>query len=100
MLLFLAISRACSEVEPGVGTMQANAPHIAVIDVQGLISPDDDANAYDIGWALTEAYENEAAKAVVLNINSPEAVVVSIAPSEIERKPTFLIFRSSTIDTK
>lgn len=71
LLLFMAISRACSEVEPGVGTMQANAPHIAVIDVQGVISPDDDANAYDISWALTDAYENEAAKAVVLNINSP-----------------------------
>ena len=49
----------------------ADTPHIAVVDVQGVISADDEANARDVSAAIEEAYETENAKAVVLNINSP-----------------------------
>ncbi|MFC0820567.1 signal peptide peptidase SppA [Moraxella marmotae] len=46
-------------------------PHIAVVDVTGVIADSSDANAKNIGDSLTQAFENEQAKAVVLNINSP-----------------------------
>ncbi|MBS9780538.1 MAG: signal peptide peptidase SppA [Moraxellaceae bacterium] len=46
-------------------------PHIAVIDVNGVISSENDTNASDINKAINEAYDNEYVKAVALRINSP-----------------------------
>lgn len=42
---------------------------------------------------------NWASEENILNINSPEAVVVSMAPSQIDLKPIPLILKSSTNDT-
>ena len=45
--------------------------HIAIIDVNGAIMTNGDVNAQNINDSLMEAFENNQAKAVVLNINSP-----------------------------
>ncbi|SUO97713.1 signal peptide peptidase SppA [Suttonella ornithocola] len=46
-------------------------PFIAYINIDGVISASDYANAEDINKALEKAFENKQAKAVFLNINSP-----------------------------
>lgn len=45
--------------------------HTAVIEVAGPIAADEDASADNIIWSLRKAYKADAAKAVVLRINSP-----------------------------
>ena len=55
---------------PGVATARAEA-HTAVIEIQGPITNDADANAKDIIENAKTAFENANAKAVVLLINSP-----------------------------
>jgi len=73
LLLFLTLGRGCSgsKAPTGMEGMDTSKPHLAVVDLQGVISNDDKANAYDINKALTKAFENKNAKAVALNINSP-----------------------------
>lgn len=51
--------------------MDMSKPHLAVVDVKGVIGADSDANSETISEALTEAFDNEQAKAVALRINSP-----------------------------
>lgn len=46
-------------------------PHIATIDITGVIAPNSDTNAENVNDSLMQAFENKNAKAVVLNINSP-----------------------------
>lgn len=48
-----------------------SSEHLAVIDVQGVISSDSQANAHDISESLKDAFEDDNAKAIALNINSP-----------------------------
>ena len=55
---------------PGVNAARIE-PHTAVVDVQGMIADDADANAKDILESAKAAFENTNAKAVVLLINSP-----------------------------
>lgn len=45
--------------------------HVALIEVEGLISSASPANAEDINRALRSAYENENAAGILLQINSP-----------------------------
>lgn len=49
----------------------ANEPHLAVVEVNGVISSEEEASAYNVSQALTEAFENTNAQAVALAINSP-----------------------------
>lgn len=70
LLLFFMLSRSCSTAE-SISSVDVTKPHIAVVDLQGVISADNTANAYDVSAALSEAFESKGAKAVVLNINSP-----------------------------
>ena len=70
LLLFFMLSRGCSTADP-ISTADVTTPHLAVVDIEGVISADDPANAYDVSAALTEAFESKGSKAVVLNINSP-----------------------------
>lgn len=70
LLLFFMLSRGCSTTDP-ISTADVTTPHLAVVDIEGVISADDPANAYDVSAALTEAFESKGSKAVVLNINSP-----------------------------
>lgn len=55
----------------GRGVTLPTEPHVAVIQVDGVIAADEKANAGHVGQALRDAFENEHAKAVVLAINSP-----------------------------
>ncbi|MDO5650732.1 MAG: signal peptide peptidase SppA [Moraxella sp.] len=72
-LLFIVVSlgRGCSPVDKTGRALQITEPHLAVIDVQGVIASDSPVNSIDISRALTDAFENDNAKAVALNINSP-----------------------------
>lgn len=70
LLLFFIFSRGCSTAD-SINTVDVSRPHLAVVDIQGVISAEDTANAYDVSSALTEAFESKGSKAVVLNINSP-----------------------------
>jgi len=46
-------------------------PHVAVIDVHGVIDADRDANAEDIMDSLAQAFDDSKVLGVILNINSP-----------------------------
>lgn len=46
-------------------------PHTALVDLNGVIAADQDANADNIVSGLRDAFENENSVAVVLRINSP-----------------------------
>lgn len=45
--------------------------HTALVELSGVIAPDQDANADTIITGLRDAFENEHAKGVILRINSP-----------------------------
>lgn len=46
-------------------------PHAAMVDVYGVIADGKDASADNIVSGLREAFENDAAEAIILRINSP-----------------------------
>ncbi|WP_019673858.1 signal peptide peptidase SppA [Psychrobacter lutiphocae] len=71
LLVIFMLSKACTPTEKSLTSADLNKPHIAVVDLQGVISANDPANAYDVSTALTEAFNAKGSKAVVLNINSP-----------------------------
>jgi len=48
-----------------------DAPHTAIIDLEGIIASGAPANAYDVISGLEEAFEASAAKGIILRINSP-----------------------------
>ncbi|TCS42564.1 signal peptide peptidase SppA [Reinekea marinisedimentorum] len=54
-----------------LGESRASGPHTAVVEVEGVISASDRANADAVISALKRALKNEGTKAVVLRINSP-----------------------------
>jgi protease-4 len=64
-----------------------SGPHTALIEVRGEIAADTEANAEDIVAALRTAFEDRAAQAVVLRINSPggSPVQAGIINDEIHR---------------
>jgi len=45
--------------------------HTALVDLKGVIAPDEDANADDVIAGLRAAFENEHTAGVILRINSP-----------------------------
>ncbi|WP_372815575.1 signal peptide peptidase SppA [Psychrobacter sp.] len=72
LLIFLTLGRSCSSSAPtGLDDVDTSKPHLAVVELQGVISSGDVANAYDVNEALTRAFENSNSKAVALDINSP-----------------------------
>lgn len=72
LFIVLTVGRSCSTKAPtGLDGIDTSQPHLAVVELQGVISNDDAANAYDVSTALTRAFENKNAKAVALDINSP-----------------------------
>lgn len=71
VLFALIFSRGCAPTEMTNAPLGIGEPHLAVVDVQGVISSSSEANAYHINSALTEAFENDNAKAVAIAINSP-----------------------------
>ena len=73
VLLFgTMLAKGCSgAAKSGVNDLNMSKPHLAVVDVKGVISSDNEANSKAVGEALSEAFDNEQAKAVALRINSP-----------------------------
>lgn len=70
IFIIVVMGRGCSTANTGL-PIEAGSPHLAVVEVNGVIASNTDANAYHINLALTEAFENPNAKAVALAINSP-----------------------------
>ncbi|HCI30755.1 MAG TPA: S49 family peptidase, partial [Psychrobacter sp.] len=58
LLIFLTIGRGCSGSPTGMDAVDTSSPHLAVVELQGVISNDDVANAYDVNEALTDAFAN------------------------------------------
>ena len=73
VLLFgAAVAKGCSgSAKSSMSDFGMSKPHLAVIDVKGVISSDNEANSQAVGEALTEAFNNDQAQAVALRINSP-----------------------------
>lgn len=73
VLLLFTVSRCQSDTSLPMGRVKpvTSSEHLAVIDVQGVISSDSQANAHDISESLKDAFEDDNAKAIALNINSP-----------------------------
>ena len=65
----------------------ASSPHTALVEVRGEIAADSDASAERLVSALKQAFEDRAAQAVVLRINSPggSPVQSGIVNDEIRR---------------
>jgi protease-4 len=65
----------------------SDAPHTALIEIRGEISPDGDAGADGLNAALRNAFEDPGAQAVVLRINSPggSPVQAGLIADEIQR---------------
>ncbi len=62
-------------------------PHTALVEVRGEIAPDSEASAENLVAALKSAFEDPAAQAVVMRINSPggSPVQSGIVNDEIQR---------------
>ena len=58
-------------VQFGVGRVDAVGPHVARVDIYGMILPEAPANADWVGEALREAFEAPQARAVLLHLDSP-----------------------------
>ncbi|WP_372881090.1 S49 family peptidase [Psychromonas sp.] len=63
------------------------APHTAMVQINGVIAADQDANANNIVTGLRAAFENEFSQAVMLAINSPggSPVQAGYISDEIQR---------------
>ncbi len=71
-IVFIALMLGrCSTAPTGKVALDVTEPHLAVVDIQGMISDGTPANALDINSALKDAFENDKVKAIALNINSP-----------------------------
>lgn len=70
LMMFVAFGYGCSDSVSSqrIGSSQ---PHIAVVNVAGVIAANTDTNAENISDSLIDAFDNANAQAVVLNINSP-----------------------------
>lgn len=73
MFVLLILGRGCSDTSGFSGTksIDATLPHLAVVQVSGVIASSSPANAEDINEALIDAFEDDNAKAIALDINSP-----------------------------
>ena len=73
-VLFLVYLIACLVLvfkDSGSGRDVTTKPHAAVVNINGVIADDADVNTKNITASLKEAFKDEHAEAVILNINSP-----------------------------
>ena len=73
LLLFVALGWL------GGGDGIETGDHTAVVELNGIIAPDSEANADDVLTGLKDAFEAKGTKAVVLRINSPGGSPVQAA---------------------
>lgn len=71
VFVIIVLGFGCSGSGSSLERVGVAEPHIAVVDVSGVIATNTDTNAENINSSLVEAFENDYTKAVVLNINSP-----------------------------
>ena len=85
--LALAVAVVWGALAQRLGTGAGNLPHTALIDVRGEIAPDSAASAEALVGALKSAFEDAAAQAIVLRIDSPggSPVQAGIVNDEIHR---------------
>lgn len=73
-------------------------PHTALVDIQGVIAPDAEANADTLVTGIREAFESEAAKGLILRLNTPggSPVQAGLVNDEIQRlraqRPDFPVY--------
>ena len=87
----------------GTPTSDTTSPHTAVIELKGEIASGADASAENVMAAMRSAFEDDAAKGVVLLINSPggSPVQAGIMYDEIKRlrakynKPVYAVVEES-----
>lgn len=70
-LAFIFIVAAIAMGPSGPSNLSLKRPHVAVIDLEGGIFPKGPGNAERFIKALTHAFKNDNAKAVMIDINSP-----------------------------
>ncbi len=85
LLVALALLWGLFFARPHVGS--SALPHTALVEVRGEIAPDTEASAERIVAALKTAFEDKAAQAIVMRINSPggSPVQAGIVNDEIKR---------------
>jgi protease-4 len=83
----LALAIAWALFARTAGSMHTSAPHTALIELRGEIAPDTEASAELLLGALKQAFQDPAAVAVVIRINSPggSPVQSGILNDEIRR---------------
>jgi protease-4 len=88
--LGLAIAVAWGLLSQRMSMTAPAGPHTALVDIRGELDSEADANAEALVAALTSAFEDEGAQAVVLRINSPggSPVQAGIVNDEIRRLKT------------
>lgn len=73
-------------------------PHTALVDIQGVIAADAEANADTLVTGIREAFESEAAKGLILRLNTPggSPVQAGLINDEIQRlraqRPDFPVY--------
>ena len=87
MWLGLALAVAWALLSQRMSMSAPAGPHTALVDLRGEIDSEADANAESLVAALTSAFEDAGAQAVVLRINSPggSPVQAGIVNDEIRR---------------
>ena len=82
--LFSGIGVLLFSMQPGDS---APEQYVALVEVKGVIAPDQDANADSIASSLRSAFDDDKVKAVILRINSPggSPVQASYIYNEIQR---------------
>ncbi len=85
--LVLAAVWGAFAARSGMSAQTSSGPHTALVEVRGEIALGSEANAEDLVSALKSAFEDDAAQAVVLRINSPggSPVQAGIVNDEIKR---------------
>ena len=85
--LALALAVAWALLSQRMAMTAPTGPHTALVDLRGEIDSESEANAEALVAALTSAFEDSGAQAVVLRINSPggSPVQAGIVNDEIQR---------------
>jgi protease-4 len=85
--LALALAVGWAVLSQRMAMTAPSSPHTALVDIRGEIDSDSSASAESLVSALTSAFEDAGAKAVVLRINSPggSPVQAGIVNDEIRR---------------
>jgi protease-4 len=87
MWLALALAVAWGLMSQRMAMTAPSGPHTALVEIRGEIDSEAEANAENLVAALTSAFEDTGAQAVVLRINSPggSPVQAGIVNDEIHR---------------